>query len=200
MDGVLQLAHVAAPGMRRQPQQRRRATAAGTAARSPRRSGARNARRAPRCRRAARAAAGCAATTTFRRKYRSSRNAPRCDLGRQVAVGGGEDAHVHPHRRGAAEPVDLALLQRAQQLGLQPDVHLADLVEQQRAAIGRLELADAARDGAGERALLVAEQLATPAGSRGSRRSSARRTARRRGGSGGGCGGPAPPCRCRTRR
>ena len=67
------------------------------------------------------------------------------DLGRQVAVGGGEDADVDLDRRAAAEPVDLALLQHAQQLGLQPHVHLADLVEQQRAAVGRLELADAAR-------------------------------------------------------
>ena len=37
---------------------------------------------------------------------------------------------------------------------------LADLVEEQRAAVGLLEAALAARDGAGERALLVPEQLA----------------------------------------
>ncbi len=60
---------------------------------------------------------------------------------------------------GAADAVDLALLDRAQQLGLQPRIHLADFVEQQRAAVGLLELADAPRDGAGEGALLVAEQF-----------------------------------------
>ena len=38
--------------------------------------------------------------------------------------------------------------------------HLADLVEHDRAALGELELADACRAGAGERAALVAEQLA----------------------------------------
>ena len=38
--------------------------------------------------------------------------------------------------------------------------HLADLVEQHRAAVGELELADPRRLRAGERALLVAEQLA----------------------------------------
>ena len=37
---------------------------------------------------------------------------------------------------------------------------LADLVEEERAAVGLLEAALAARDGAGERALLVAEELA----------------------------------------
>ena len=53
----------------------------------------------------------------------------------------------------------IALLQRAQQLGLQAHVHFGDFVEQQRAAVGLLELADAARHRAGEGALLVAEQL-----------------------------------------
>ena len=37
--------------------------------------------------------------------------------------------------------------------------HVADLVEKQRAAVGQLEAARAVRDGAGEGALLVAEQL-----------------------------------------
>ncbi len=59
----------------------------------------------------------------------------------------------------AADAVDHALLDRAQQLGLQAHVHLGDFVEQQRAAIGLLELADAARERAGEGALLVAEQF-----------------------------------------
>ena len=59
----------------------------------------------------------------------------------------------------AADAVDHALLDGAQQLGLQPHVHLGDFVEQQRAAGRLLELADAARDRAGEGALLVAEQL-----------------------------------------
>ena len=85
--------------------------------------------------------------------------APGGDLGDEVAVGGGDDAHIDLHRGRAAEPVDLALLQCAEQLRLQADVHLADLVEQERAAAGGLELADPAGDGAAEGALLVAEQL-----------------------------------------
>jgi hypothetical protein len=60
----------------------------------------------------------------------------------------------------AADALELALLQHAQQLGLQVERHLADLVEEQRAAVGELERAGARGDGAGERALLVAEQLA----------------------------------------
>ena len=89
----------------------------------------------------------------------------------QDAVRRGDDADIDLHRLRAADAVDLAFLDGAQQLGLKPDIHFRYLVQQQRAAVGFLELADAARDGAGERALLVAEQFATRAGSPGSRRS-----------------------------
>ena len=77
----------------------------------------------------------------------------------EVAVRGGDDADIDRHRLGAADAVDDALLDRAQQFGLQADVHLGDFVEQQRAAGRFLELADAAGDRAGEGALLVAEQF-----------------------------------------
>ena len=60
----------------------------------------------------------------------------------------------------AADALELALLQHAQQLGLHRRRDVADLVEEQRAAVGELEAAELALDGAGERALLVAEQLA----------------------------------------
>ena len=63
-------------------------------------------------------------------------------------------------RPRAADPFDLAFLDRAQQLGLQVRLEVADLVEEQRAAVGQLELADALLDRAGERALFVAEQRA----------------------------------------
>src|SRR6185503_19108424 len=78
---------------------------------------------------------------------------------RQVAVGGGDDADVHLNRLGAADAVDLPLLDGAQQLGLEARVHFADFVQQQGATGGFLELADAARDGAGKGALLMAEQF-----------------------------------------
>ena len=77
----------------------------------------------------------------------------------QVAVGGGDQPDVDLHRPGPADPVDLPLLDGAKQLRLQAHVHLADLVEQQRAAVGLLEPADPAGHGAGKGALLVAEQL-----------------------------------------
>ena len=42
-------------------------------------------------------------------------------------------------RAGVADPGDLVLLQGAQQLDLQIERHLADLIKEQRAAVGRLE-------------------------------------------------------------
>ncbi len=78
----------------------------------------------------------------------------------QVAVGGGDDPDVDRDRRTAADALDLALLEDAEELGLGLQGQLADLVQEEGAAVGQLEAADAAGDGAGEGALLVAEQLA----------------------------------------
>ena len=62
-------------------------------------------------------------------------------------------------RPRAAEPLELVLLEHAQDLGLRVGAHVADFVEEQRAAVGLLEAADALLVGAGERALLVSEEL-----------------------------------------
>ena len=51
------------------------------------------------------------------------------------------------------------LLQHAQQLDLELERHVADLVEEDGAAVGQLELAEPPVLGVGEGALLVAEQL-----------------------------------------
>ena len=65
-------------------------------------------------------------------------------------------------RSGAAtsDALHLAGLQHAQQLGLQPDRHVGDFVEEQRALVCHLETADAVVAGVGEGPLDVAEQLA----------------------------------------
>src|SRR5262249_18359458 len=82
------------------------------------------------------------------------------DRGAQVAVRRRDDADVdRPHLRRAQAP-DLPLLERAQELGLDVEGQLADLVEEDGAAAGGLEGADALGVGAGEGAALVAEELA----------------------------------------
>ncbi len=85
--------------------------------------------------------------------------APGLHLVVEVPVGGADQAHVDADRLGAADRPDLAVLQRAQQLRLHLGPHVADLVEEQGAAVGHLEQAALGADGAGERAARVAEQL-----------------------------------------
>ncbi len=54
----------------------------------------------------------------------------------EVAVGGGQDAHVHALRAVLAHRADLALLEEAEQLDLRRGGQLARLVEQERASVG----------------------------------------------------------------
>ena len=48
----------------------------------------------------------------------------------------------------AAQPLELPLLQNAQQLGLQLQRNIADLVQEQRAVVRQFEAPDLLRDGA----------------------------------------------------
>src|SRR5439155_22559706 len=61
---------------------------------------------------------------------------------------------------GSADAFALGRLEEAQELHLRRPRDLAHLVEEERAAVRLLEAAFAATDGAGERALLVSEELA----------------------------------------
>ena len=78
----------------------------------------------------------------------------------QVAVRGGDHPHVDLDRLAAADALEGMPFQHAEELGLDAGAHLADFVEHQRALVGGLELADLPLGGPGERAPLVAEQLA----------------------------------------
>ena len=75
-------------------------------------------------------------------------------------VGRRDDAGGHPDRLLAAHALELAILQDAEQLRLRRLVQIADFVEKDRAAVGQLELAAPERRRAGERPLLMAEELA----------------------------------------
>ncbi len=69
---------------------------------------------------------------------------------RQVAVGGRDHPHIDPGRALGADGVDLPFLQGAQQLDLHVQGQLADLVQEQGAAVSLLELAEVPVGGAGE--------------------------------------------------
>lgn len=76
----------------------------------------------------------------------------------QIAVGGHDQPEVQLDLLGAGEALNGLLLDQLQQLGLDVGGQLADLVQEQRAVVGQLDLADLAGGGGpGEGALLVAE-------------------------------------------
>ena len=75
-----------------------------------------------------------------------------------IAVGGGDDADIERHRLLAANPLDLALLQDAEQLGLEAHRHFSDLIEKQRTLLRLLELAGLRLLRPGKGALFVTEQ------------------------------------------
>ncbi len=78
----------------------------------------------------------------------------------QVAVRGGDDAHVHGHGRVAPTGVTMRSWSTRRILACMAQRHVADLVEEERAAVRLAEPARALVDRAGERALDVAEKLA----------------------------------------
>ena len=82
------------------------------------------------------------------------------DLVLELLVRRRQHAHVHRARLGAADARHLAVLQHAQHLGLRGERHVADFIEEERAAVRLLELAGPVLHRARERALHVAEQLA----------------------------------------
>src|SRR5262245_47988224 len=73
----------------------------------------------------------------------------------EVLVGRGDHAHVDRDRAIAADRLDLALLQHAQQAVLHGGIDVADLVEEDRAAVGLAEQTAAGARSSGERPLLV---------------------------------------------
>ena len=81
------------------------------------------------------------------------------DRGFEVAMRGRDDANVDRRRLRRTDRADGAFLQDPQQFHLQRDRHVADFIEQHRAALGRLKQADVVAGGAGEGAACMAEQF-----------------------------------------
>ena len=158
MQAILQLAHIAAPRLGREPIQRCRAERPlGQAVQPGELGGQVPGQRHDILRALAQGRQLQGQHTEPEQQILAERAFRDCPL--EVAVAGGDQPDIDANRPRAADAIDLALLDGAQQLGLQPRLHLADLVEQQRAAIGLLEPADAAGHGTGEGAALVPEQL-----------------------------------------
>src|SRR5262249_35555575 len=103
---------------------------------------------------------GIRSGVTLRREERDPPHIAPCHHRRERPVGRRDYAHVHLEVTGAAHPLERALLQAAQELGLAGQRDLAHLVQEERAAVGQLHQPLLGGLGVGEGALLVAEQLA----------------------------------------
>ena len=82
------------------------------------------------------------------------------DRAPQIDIGGGDQPHVHPDRLRSSQPLELLVLQNAQQFGLQLQRNISNFVEQQSPLIRQFQSADLLAHRSGEGSLLVAEQLA----------------------------------------
>src|SRR5262249_45221627 len=81
------------------------------------------------------------------------------DLAIEVPARRREDPNVDADRLLAADPTELASLDRAEKLGLQRELEIADLVDEERAAVRLLEHADVLLHRTGECSALVSEEL-----------------------------------------
>ncbi len=86
--------------------------------------------------------------------------APLLNHRAQIAVRGGNQAHVRLEELIGADAPEGTGLQQPQQLHLHPERNVAEFVEEERAAPGRLDQTDAPAGRAGERSFLMTEQLA----------------------------------------
>src|SRR5207247_3560785 len=77
----------------------------------------------------------------------------------EIAVGRRDHAHVHPEGVFTPDALERLLPERPEHLRLRLEAHVTDLVEEERAVVGELELPATARQRARERPLLVAEEL-----------------------------------------
>ena len=77
----------------------------------------------------------------------------------EILVSRGDDPHVHLEALRSADPLELPLLEHAEELGLEVGLEGGDLVQEERAAVSQLELPLFPLMGAREGAPLVTEEF-----------------------------------------
>ena len=104
--------------------------------------------------------AGTKRVTTFKSEVEILAEGPVLVGGFQIAVRGGDDAHVDLHALIAADGTHFFFLQHSQQLGLQFQGKFANFIKEDGAAISRLKQSLLGFQRAGEGSLFVAEEFA----------------------------------------
>src|SRR5579864_915252 len=77
----------------------------------------------------------------------------------EVAMRGGNDAYVYFDRLIASQPQEFSILEHLEEFGLEPDIHVSNLVEQDGATVCHLELARPVLNRAGKGPTSKAEQF-----------------------------------------
>src|SRR5260370_1197421 len=78
---------------------------------------------------------------------------------RKVAIGRSHQAHIDRNRTSSPQPFDLALLEGAQQLGLEVYRQLAHLVQKERSLMGEFKTPHLLRDGPRKCTFLMPEEF-----------------------------------------
>lgn len=85
---------------------------------------------------------------------------PGSDLAFQISVGGGHDADIYLLAARASHALDFLFLQNPQNLDLQTQIHLADFIKKNGAAVRQFKPARPGADGVGECPLFMPEKFA----------------------------------------
>ena len=86
--------------------------------------------------------------------------APGAHFLQRITIGGADKAHIGLHQLAAANRLKRTGLDEAQQLALQRQIHFANFIQKQRAAIRRPRRTHAVRHRAGKGAAHMAEDFA----------------------------------------
>jgi len=108
---------------------------------------------------AERGRASVSAWSSWRRRPQILPETSRLHLTFQDSVGGCDDSHVDTPRVFFADALELPFLEYPEELGLERRRNFSYFVQEQRPAIGQLKASRPIPDGAGKRALDVAEEF-----------------------------------------
>src|SRR5262249_28709228 len=75
----------------------------------------------------------------------------------EIAVGSGDNSHIHGHRLVPPNPLELAVLKNVQELDLCGRRDFSDLIQKQRSTVGLLEATRTAPVGSGKRPSFVSK-------------------------------------------
>src|SRR6185437_2936211 len=78
----------------------------------------------------------------------------------ELSISGAEQSHIHAASLRRTDPFQFAALQNSQEFSLLAQWDVGNLIQKERAAVGKLEAADAVRSSVGESAFHMPKEFA----------------------------------------